>query len=182
MKINMSVLLKDIYTKEKDFLTFAEKKTQLEKERELFTVEEAIFAEKKTQLTKVRDNLIKKKTLLAKERETFDKEKEKLAKERETFTEAKKQLFKQLNIITRRSLNYELEIDDQLFKAYDRLEDIEDEIQDKIDDREIPVISVIEMKIKNIRSDIKALELFSDDIFKNDNKKEIVDKFKKLHL
>ena len=157
----MSALLKDTYTNEKDFLSFAEKKTQL---------------------TKVRDSLIKKKTLLEKERETFDKEKEKLAKERESFTEAKKQLFKQLNIITMRSLNYELEIDDQLFKACDRLEDIEDEIQDKIDDREIPVIPVIEMKIKNIRSDIKALELFSDDIFKNDNKKEIVDKFKKLHL
>jgi ribosome-binding ATPase YchF (GTP1/OBG family) len=168
MKINMSELLRDTYTEEKDFLTFVEKKTQL---------------------TKIRNSLIKKKTLLEKEREIFDKEKEKLAKERETFakeresfTEAKKQLFKQLNIITKRSLNYELEIDDQLFKACDRLEDIEDEIQDKIDDREIPVIPVIEMKIKNIRSDIKALELFSDDIFKNDNKKEIVDKFKKLHL
>ena len=162
MKINMTTLLKDTYTKEKDFLTFEAEKTQL---------------------TKVRDSLIKKKTLLEKERETFDKEKEKLAKERESFTEAKKQLFKKLDNVANDSLCNYLKIEDETLKACDRLEDFEDEIQDKINDQEIPVILEIKMKIKNIRSDIKALELFVDDIFENDNiKKEIVNKFKKLHL
>ena len=162
MKINMTTLLKDTYTKEKDFLTFEAEKTQL---------------------TKVRDSLIKKKTLLEKERETFDKEKEKLAKERESFTEAKKQLFKKLDNVANDSLCNYLKIEDETLKACDRLEDFEDEIQDKINDQEIPVILKIKNKIKNIRSNIKAVELFVDDIFKNDNiKKEIVDKFKKLHL
>ena len=162
MKINMTTLLKNTYTKEKDFLTFEAEKTQL---------------------TKVRDSLIKKKTLLEKERETFDKEKEKLAKERESFTEAKKQLFKKLDNVANDSLCNYLKIEDETLKACDRLEDFEDEIQDKINDQEIPVILKIKNKIKNIRSNIKAVELFVDDIFKNDNiKKEIVDKFKKLHL
>ena len=176
MKINMTTLLKDTYTKEKDFLTFEAEKTQLTKVRDS-------LIKKKTLLEKERETFDKEKEKLAKERETFDKEKEKLAKERESFTEAKKQLFKKLDNVANDSLCNYLKIEDETLKACDRLEDFEDEIQDKINDQEIPVILKIKNKIKNIRSNIKAVELFVDDIFKNDNiKKEIVDKFKKLHL